>query len=133
MPPRVYLPPKTCPVCGCKFTRESCKRVSDFREKKFCSQACYHNWCRGKNHPNYINGTSTRSDGYVRNSDKSYVHRTVMEEHIGRKLYKGEQVHHIDGDPSNNDITNLILFSSNSTHRSYEVSLQKRGSNGRFE
>lgn len=36
-------------------------------------------------------------------------HRKVMAEHLGRPLRRGEQVHHKDGDRSNNDISNLEL------------------------
>lgn len=35
--------------------------------------------------------------------------RMVMEEHLGRELLPGEDVHHIDEDPSNNDVSNLEI------------------------
>lgn len=53
-------------------------------------------------------------DGRYRAYDKidkkniSYP-RVVMERKLGRKLNPDEQVHHIDGDPSNNDDTNLEI------------------------
>ena len=40
--------------------------------------------------------------------NKSYP-RLLLEEKLGRELLPDEDVHHIDGDPSNNDITNLEL------------------------
>jgi hypothetical protein len=43
-------------------------------------------------------------------------HRLVMEQHIGRFLEPTEVVHHIDENPSNNDIANLRLYSSQSEH-----------------
>jgi hypothetical protein len=43
-----------------------------------------------------------------------------MAEKLGRLLTRREQVHHIDGNPSNNDINNLMLMSSGSEHRRYE-------------
>lgn len=45
--------------------------------------------------------------------DGKYVleHRYVMEQSLGRKLVKGEEVHHINGNKQNNDISNLILLS----------------------
>jgi len=43
-------------------------------------------------------------------------HRLVMEEHLGRKLTKGEVVHHIDGIKANNHINNLMLFPNKRAH-----------------
>ena len=46
-------------------------------------------------------------------SDKSfdYIHRLVAENSIGRKLAKGEVVHHIDVDSQNNEPNNLAVVS----------------------
>lgn len=44
-------------------------------------------------------------------------HVVKIEELIGRKLIKGECVHHIDGDRTNNDLDNLVLLSSHQEHR----------------
>jgi len=38
-------------------------------------------------------------------------HRHVMEEHLGRKLQPEEVVHHLDENPRNNKIENLVLRS----------------------
>lgn len=48
--------------------------------------------------------------GYV------YEHICVAEKKLGRKLNVSEVVHHIDGDKTNNDISNIIVFKSNSDH-----------------
>jgi len=37
-------------------------------------------------------------------------HRGVMQEFVGRKLERGEVVHHVDGDKSNNKIENLRIM-----------------------
>src|SRR5690606_25093347 len=43
-------------------------------------------------------------------SGKQEEHRTIYENHHGRKLNKGECIHHIDCDPYNNEIHNLYAF-----------------------
>ena len=46
-------------------------------------------------------------------------HRLIFERFLGRKLRKGETIHHIDGDKSNNELDNLILFPTLSAHAKY--------------
>lgn len=55
-------------------------------------------------------GHSFWMDHYTDGSRKSVlVHRELMEKHTGRKLTSDEVVHHIDGDPTNNSISNLQI------------------------
>lgn len=37
-------------------------------------------------------------------------HTLVVEQHLGRALEKGEVIHHIDGDKTNNELSNLQLM-----------------------
>lgn len=44
-------------------------------------------------------------------------HRLIVERSIGRKLETGECVHHIDGNKTNNDLSNLLLMSNKNHNR----------------
>lgn len=79
----------------------------------------------GDNHPSWNGGRRIDKDGYVliwvggRRYERE--HRLVMGANIGRPLTKNEVVHHIDGDRENNDLSNLVLFPSQSEHRLHHV------------
>jgi HNH endonuclease len=80
----------------------------------------------GDKNPAWKGGRFTTKLGYVNilipdhpnANHKGYVreHRLVMEKHLGRYLTEDEVVHHKDGNPSNNNINNLELYSKNSEH-----------------
>lgn len=68
--------------------------------------------------------------GYImekRNGKWIRQHRYRMEQHLGRKLESGEVVHHIDGDRTNNDLSNLQVMSDRE-HRSLHSSIKGRHS-----
>ena len=72
-----------------------------------------------------IKGTAAGSGGYQyctttpvhphaeKRSDRKkryiYVHRVVMENHLGRFLFPFEEVHHKDENPSHNELSNLVM------------------------
>jgi hypothetical protein len=78
----------------------------------------------GPRHPNYKRGKTIGSGGYVELSSKihgaSYrqrEHRVVMARKLGRPLRSTEIVHHIDGDPANNRVSNLRIETRASHNR----------------
>ncbi len=78
----------------------------------------------GTNNPNWKGG-KFMNNGYVyiHVAGQRYrgEHTLKAEKALGRKLKKGELVHHIDGDKSNNKNSNLLICD-----RSYHTWLEKR-------
>lgn len=89
-----------CDTCGkdSTVTRKRFKRSI----KHFCSMECYKGYLRNSE---YIQSRTGQRHG-----------REVVEKYYGRILQLGEVVHHVDGDNTNNDISNLIVFKSHSEH-----------------
>lgn len=50
-----------------------------------------------------------------------FYHVYKVEKYIGRKLKEKEIVHHIDGNPLNNKLSNLYIFSKRGIHSSFET------------
>jgi len=84
----------------------------------------------GDGHPNWKGGIRTiKGYRYVYVPDhpcahKDHIvaeHRLVMEKKLGRFLLPHEIVHHIDGNRTNNDPDNLIVFQSNAEHLKEEL------------
>jgi hypothetical protein len=53
-----------------------------------------------------------------------YLHRWLMEQHLGRKLTRSEVIHHINGDPHDNRLENLMLLTQ-SEHMKIEMKAKK--------
>jgi hypothetical protein len=47
---------------------------------------------------------------------QQHLHRVVAEQKLGRKLERGEIVHHLDGDKFNNHQDNIEVLPSQSEH-----------------
>jgi hypothetical protein len=61
--------------------------------------------------------TRTNSGGYQQFKDNRtgqwlLTHRRVAEKMVGGRIYPGREVHHKDGDKSNNRPSNLTILSS---------------------
>ena len=67
-------------------------------------------------------------NGYLRYSDSNYlVHRRVKEKELGRRLEKGEIVHHIDGNRRDNRPENLKVLTAKEHYKLHVVPiLQER-------
>lgn len=90
-----------CKWCGSKFYRRYGEQGDSAHQ--FCSRNCYSDW-RLEN-----------ATGYVK-IGKRHGHRVVAEAVLGRRLRKGEVVHHIDHDKTNNHPSNLAVMPSDSVH-----------------
>jgi len=67
----------------------------------------------------YINFTVPKNEinkHTFKGNRQTYLHRYLMENKLGRKLIKGEVIHHIDGNPKNNNVSNLKLCASHGRH-----------------
>jgi hypothetical protein len=134
--PVLIVPDKNCEQCGKTYNRKvrpSGRRQScfEFKRSRFCSRKCFTDQNCGPNHHFYIDGIRHgHSDGYLRISDGTMIHRLVMEKHIGRPIASNECVHHIDHDILNNDISNLQLMTK-SAHSKLHAANKKRN-NGTF-
>jgi hypothetical protein len=123
---------QSCIICDKVFYINKAR----LKTAKFCSLQCSHKSKIGK--PTWNKGTKgimkANSGSFkkqkIKNNSKYihqympthpktyvYIHRYVMEKHLGRYLTPDETIHHIDGNKSNNHITNLCLYSSKSTHQ----------------
>ncbi len=79
------------------------KLASKVREEKYNKLIGKTNKYKGGYNEVYVKGTHK----FRPEADWVREHILVMENHIGRKLKPTEVVHHIDGNKSNNDISNL--------------------------
>ena len=109
----------TCRHCGKEFfVYPSAIKKG---EGQYCGKKCSGLAHRGEKSGHYKGGWINYS-GYkcvCIAGKQQYEHRLVAEEYLGQPL--GEYVvHHIDGDPQNNEINNLMLFEDNGKHLAYE-------------
>ena len=68
---------------------------------------------KGQASPNWKGGREITKAGYVRlwisRTHRVLEHRQVMQQHLGRRLYRNEVIHHINGNNADNRIENLRL------------------------
>lgn len=123
--PRVRLPvpdPRACVQCSTVFTPRPKKW-----EQRCCSIECQRSMFRqagnapapraraAEKNGSRLRGTAAEHHHYVKRNGR-HEHRVMMEQKLGRPLVRGEVVHHLDHDKSNNAPGNLALLSSQTDH-----------------
>ena len=108
----------TCDWCGQSFEKKS----SDVTRSNhnLCDRGCYQD---------FINFTQAGTPN--QSVAGKVIYRTLAELKIGRALTDDEEVHHIDGNHSNNTIENLAII-SRSAHMAIHATEKRRDKNGRF-
>lgn len=131
-----------------QITKESYRRKK-LKNSTYCRNCHSKNIQKGIKRPQFSEDNSKRwkggeyvsSDGYIMVKIKdSYLesgrqvykrkHVLIYENFLGRKLKTkkgggGEQIHHIDGNKQNNEISNLVLCSDTKDHRLLHGSLER--------
>jgi hypothetical protein len=100
---------------GTKHTKETLEKMHEGR--------------KGKNNVRWNGGKRFHNNGYIEasapehphKSKSGYVleHRLVMEKYLGRFLKRKEIVHHINENPSDNRLENLMIFPNITAHLNY--------------
>lgn len=139
-----------CYTCGKRFEKPRC----EISKHNFCCFRHFVIW-NSKRMSEYDKKENimNKKDGWTKemrlkrreitlsnckNEDKAYkkylgrhIHRIVAEKMLGRKLKKGEVVHHIDGNKTNNKPENLMIFKSQSEHAKFHMLLKKGAKHGK--
>ena len=103
---------------GKKRSPEAIQKMCDAAKSREDRIAAQHEGNLGAGRYLPLGSLQTQKNGYVvekvahRSGNRNWQphHRCVMERKIGRPLEKGEVVHHIDGDKTNNSEENLALL-----------------------
>jgi hypothetical protein len=117
---------RICDDCG-KVEEKTYKELLDSESRKklgkdYCKKCAYKyrvlNLKSGKDSVLYKNGLSlNKTSGYLRiNKTGEYYHKIIFGNFLGRKITREEQVHHIDFNKLNNEVSNLFLCKNKKDH-----------------
>lgn len=108
-----------CPKCRREIEKKKCQDCKKLVQKNSTRCIVCHNKTLAiisANTPLDVRKKRITPAGYVRFNIPGvgdyFEHRWIMEQHLGRKLMKGENVHHINGNKTDNRIENLELWVS---------------------
>jgi len=139
-----------CEACNkvYEITKESYRRKK-LKNSNYCRDCHSKTLQKGIKRPQFSENNSGRwkggeyisTDGYIMTKIKDDFlesgrqvykrkHVIIYEEFLGRQLKTqkgggGEQIHHIDGNKQNNELSNLVLCSDSKDHRLLHASLEK--------
>ena len=112
-----------CPICNQKFwAAKRYRKTNPANQQIFCSRRCFFlspdykpPHAKGERSWNWKGGL-VNSRGYLmyscgKNKGKG-IHTVIAEQVLGRQLKRNEQVHHINGNKSDNRYHNFIICSS---------------------
>ena len=66
-----------------------------------------------------------RDRRYYKTTNGNWLHKVVAEENLGRKLNRGEIVHHINLDKLDNNPSNIYVCKNNGSHLSLHRQLEQ--------
>lgn len=92
-----------CDQCGIKVFKPRCQIRGKMH--KFCSPECYYKFI---NNPDYI-----------ANRHGQRIARYTIKEKFGLNIHEFMVVHHQDSNTLNNEVSNLVVFNSQSDHMKY--------------
>lgn len=136
MPRPTILIKLKCNICKKIFTRIKWLHTQHQRRrciKNYCSAKCKNRFQSISHGCNWKGGRQKQGKYiaiWVSKNKRIREHRLVMENKLGRKLKQGEVVHHINGNPTDNRIENLVLCKTHGQHTAKYHPLKRL--NGKF-